>query len=114
VLDVRPRAQFASVHIRDAINIPQDELPVRASNELDAKSQIVIYCLNNGTCSKNELMTGTSSECLRAVLELREAGFKNVRLIAASLDELNKADGVEMDSSERIYLPRIVLAENLR
>lgn len=113
VLDVRPRSQFANAHIRGAINIPQDELPVRASNELYAESQIVVYCLSDGICSRDQLVSGTSSACLQAVLQLREAGFKNARLIAGSLYELSTAGGVEMDSSERIHLTRVVLTENL-
>lgn len=113
VLDVRPRSQYANSHVRGAKNIPQDEVSVRATNELDAASQILVHCLSNGVCSINELMGGTSSVCLQTVLQLQEAGFTKARLIAASLGELNAANAVTVDSSNRIYLPRIVLTENL-
>jgi rhodanese-related sulfurtransferase len=43
MLDVRERASFASKHRDGAKNIPLDELPVRAQNELPLDHTIVIY-----------------------------------------------------------------------
>jgi rhodanese-related sulfurtransferase len=43
LLDVRERESFATRHKDGARNIPLDELPVRAQNELSAGQTIVIY-----------------------------------------------------------------------
>jgi rhodanese-related sulfurtransferase len=43
LLDVRDRAVFAQKHKDGARNIPLDELPVRAVNELPASQTIVVY-----------------------------------------------------------------------
>ena len=42
-LDIRERADYAIKHRHGAKNIPLDELPVRAQNELPADQTIVIY-----------------------------------------------------------------------
>lgn len=44
MLDVRERAAFVQRHIKPAINIPVDELEVRAVNELSPSDLIVAYC----------------------------------------------------------------------
>ncbi len=43
LLDVRERAAYAANHRDGARNIPLDELPVRASNELPTDQTIVVY-----------------------------------------------------------------------
>jgi len=43
LLDVRERAAYAIKHRDEARNIPLDELPVRAQNELPPDHTIVIY-----------------------------------------------------------------------
>ena len=43
LLDVRPRQEFETGHLRGAINIPIDELPDRLG-ELPRDGQIITYC----------------------------------------------------------------------
>ena len=43
LLDIRDRAEFAVKHRDGARNIPLDELPVRAENELPSNQTIIIY-----------------------------------------------------------------------
>jgi rhodanese-related sulfurtransferase len=66
VLDVREPSQFAVGHVRDARNIPLNELPKRIS-ELDKfKSKSVIVTCQSGMQSA------------KAALQLRKAGFNEV------------------------------------
>jgi len=43
VLDVRTAGEFASGHVKGAVNIPVDELGVRVG-ELGAPGKLVVYC----------------------------------------------------------------------
>jgi rhodanese-related sulfurtransferase len=67
VLDIRPRADYASGHIPSAKNIPYDELEVRGPNELNPEDRIVTYC----RCADD-------SRSDMARLALTSAGFKDV------------------------------------
>ena len=60
LLDVRPRQEFASGHLRAAINIPIDELRDRLS-ELPRDRQIITYCRGEYCLFANE-----AAELLRA------------------------------------------------
>jgi hypothetical protein len=42
VLDVRDRESFSRKHVPQAVNIPLDELPVRAGNELSTQNIVVV------------------------------------------------------------------------
>lgn len=44
VLDIRDRGEFALKHVPGAINIPLDEIEVRAINELSTSDLVVLYC----------------------------------------------------------------------
>ena len=68
LLDVRPRQEFASGHLRGAINIPIDELRDRLS-ELPRGRQIITYCRGE-YC----LLADEAADLLRA------SGFNVARL----------------------------------
>ena len=68
VLDVRPADEFASGHVRGAINIPEAELQKRIK-ELPKGSLVVAYCRGPYCVMSFE-----------AVAALRARGFKAVRL----------------------------------
>ena len=72
LVDVRPAAEFAAGHLRDAINIPLDELDKRAG-ELPAKRPVLL------TCS-----TGMRSG--KAVSKLKAAGREEVFNLSGGLD----------------------------
>ncbi|MFK7967384.1 MAG: rhodanese-like domain-containing protein [Burkholderiaceae bacterium] len=72
VVDVRPAAEFANGHMRDAKNIPLDELEKRA-NEIPAKKPVLVTCA-----------TGMSSG--RAVGKLKAAGREEVFSLAGGLN----------------------------
>lgn len=46
VVDIRDRTEFARGHIRGAINIPHDEVLVRAFNELRKSEKLIVYGSN--------------------------------------------------------------------
>lgn len=72
VVDVRPAAEFANGHMRDAKNIPLEELEKRAS-EIPAKRPVLLTCA-----------TGMSSG--RAVGKLKAAGRDEVFSLAGGLN----------------------------
>jgi phage shock protein E len=47
LVDVRTPAEFASGHVKGAINIPVSVLPVRHM-ELDRERAVVVYCRSGG------------------------------------------------------------------
>jgi len=69
LLDVRNRKDFAIEHNTRAVNIPLDELDVRASNELRSSNQIVTscYCVDRRSAI--------------AYKKLVDAGFRRVKLL---------------------------------
>lgn len=68
LLDVRERAAYAANHRKGAKNIPLDELPVRAQNELPLDQKIVVY-------------GNDDSEADLASSILDTAGFTNVLIL---------------------------------
>ncbi len=50
VLDTRSRPQYAASHIAGSLNIPEDELEMRAIHEVPLDSPVVIYCEFTATC----------------------------------------------------------------
>jgi Rhodanese-like domain len=70
ILDVGARASFKRGHLDGAINIPHDELPVRAGIELRGRGRIVIDCTQEETF-----------HCLFADHVLKDAGFKDVAIL---------------------------------
>jgi rhodanese-related sulfurtransferase len=70
LLDVGEREAFKRGHLAGAINIPVDELTVRARMELDPKKPHVIDCTQE-----------ERPRCDRAVATLRRAGFADLSLL---------------------------------
>lgn len=77
VLDIRDRPLFSRGHIAGAINIPLDEIGVRASHELFENAPTFVYCSFSAACDA----TGGSSPCSSAVDSLARLGIKDVRVI---------------------------------
>jgi rhodanese-related sulfurtransferase len=69
ILDVRNRNEFGKDHLRNAKNIPVDELDTRAVNELSLSDFVLVYC----HCPEDGSDT-------TAYGILKKAGFKKVRV----------------------------------
>jgi TonB family protein len=67
VLDIRPRSDFSRGHRTGAVNIPADELAVRAGIELDKVRPVVV------DCSREE-----TRMCQRAAATLKAAKFSRI------------------------------------
>ncbi len=67
VIDLRDRDAYSQRHFGEAVNIPQDELSVRAINELNQSDLIAIYAYSKG-----------DSLVQRGYLALKKEGFKQV------------------------------------
>jgi TonB family protein len=67
VLDIRPRSDFSRGHRTGAVNIPADELAVRAGIELDKARPVVV------DCSREETRT-----CQRAAATLKAGTFNRI------------------------------------
>ncbi len=77
LLDVRERASYAVNHRDGAKNIPLDELPVRAQNELPQDQTIVIY-------SDDE----SGADLAYSILDTH--GFAHVLVLVRNLTEVTR------------------------
>src|SRR5207245_2786913 len=87
LLDVRERAQYTHGHITTAINIPVDELAVRAPHELLEDTNTIVYCQFSAACQAR----GIPSLCSNATEELRRIGITNVHVVRDPLPLLSDA-----------------------
>jgi rhodanese-related sulfurtransferase len=69
VIDVRPRVLFIQNHRRTALNIPLDELPVRATEEMNSSKPAVIDC-----------SWSDPRMCDSAAYQLGRAGFSRLHI----------------------------------
>lgn len=77
ILDIQKRELFTKSHIPSAVNIPSDELEVRAQDELPKSHLIVIV-----DCS----CAGTNDESIIRRSGLVGLGFKNVAILDGGMD----------------------------
>lgn len=80
-VDVRPRADYARESVQDSVNIPLDELPVRAPHELPLSGTIIVLCGACKDCGREPDESRLSSLCTRAYQELTSLGFSDVRVL---------------------------------
>ncbi len=90
VLDTRKREEFQKSHIRDSLNIPYDEVVIRAPHELPRQQPVILFCRFCAPCEAQKESEGTLSFCTFSDQILRWAGFDNVRHISDDLDTLAK------------------------
>ena len=108
ILDTRERRLFKTAHLPGARNIPLDEIEQRAVHEVPSSSPVILFCDPDCACRKNARLT-TSSICSVSASLLMHAGFKDVRVLDASLDDLRTA-GIDPVASFPIGLPRTPVA----
>lgn len=51
LLDVRTKSEYDTHHIKDAVNIPLNELPNRLKEVQEFETPIIVYCLSGGRSS---------------------------------------------------------------
>lgn len=88
LVDTRPRNDFAKKHLWMARNIPGIELTSRARWELPRNQTIIVACGHNATCHEKYGEALIQTPCARSRYELMRLGFKDVKILAASEDEL--------------------------
>lgn len=84
LLDIRPRDHYRASHLAGSINIPRDELEIRASHELDKARKIVVFCQYMTECEKASKESGLMTNCTIGTWYLRSAGF-NVALLQGDI-----------------------------
>ena len=90
LLDARERVEFSDVHLANAVNIPLDELEIRAPHELPRGKLIGLICTSSRTCPiarDADSLSPTRCDVEREFL--RREGFVNVRV----LDEIERDVG---------------------
>lgn len=87
LLDVRGRSHFDENHITNALNIPVDELEIRAPHELVRGAPTFLYCEYSVACQ----VEGRKSLCSISMDALRDAGISNVRVIRDEIPLLAEA-----------------------
>lgn len=85
VVDVRDRPVFAVGHIETAVNIPTDELEMRAPHEL-LEAPTFLYCNFQAACEAR----GVTTRCSLSMEILKNAGFSDVHVIRDPLPLLKK------------------------
>lgn len=90
VLDIRDRDKFSEGHIRGAINIPADEIQMRAAKELPPHFDVAVFCDYQAGCEGEHRANGTPTICTVSTLVLRSVGI-NARILPASLSSLHSA-----------------------
>ena len=81
LIDIRERDEFRNEHIPSAINIPFDEVEVRAEDELSKSSHIVLYYFK---CGEENMISAIASS------SLKNLGFKNVTVLDGGIDTWRK------------------------
>ena len=91
VVDVRPAAQFADVHIPGSINIPQSDLPARAGElPQDRATPIVMVC-------------GIGKFSKYTTLYLKSMGYRNVRSMKGGINEwVRKSQPVNSNAAAQV------------
>ncbi len=90
-LDARLPADFKAGHIKGAINFPYEEFEQYSSQvipKLPANKEIIIYC-DGGECESSLLLSR----------ELRDLGYKNVKVFFGGWAEWQKA-GLSVETGE--------------
>jgi rhodanese-related sulfurtransferase len=86
IVDLRSRARFHKEHLASAINIPGDELEVRAADELSQSDRIVLVdCACDGT---------KQASFIRRTA-LINSGFKQVDVLAGEIEDWRRS-GLEV------------------
>jgi len=91
IIDIRPREDFAEGHIGGALNIPVDELEVRAVHEVPTEAEIIVFCSYSAPCQRTADRKGIPALCLPAQHLLKLKGFTQVKLLLDGLTELNRS-----------------------
>lgn len=89
LLDTRSRDAFASGHLLGAINIPTNELKIRAVNEIPAEHLVVVFCGYRVKCEGRFAAIGTKTPCTSAARLLsNELGFPDVVVLRNDSESL--------------------------
>jgi rhodanese-related sulfurtransferase/thiol-disulfide isomerase/thioredoxin len=75
ILDIRDRVDYAQEHIKDSLNIPYDELEVRAINEISVSDFVIVY----STWADNVMPEDTYKM-------LRLAGYSHAAILTGGLE----------------------------
>lgn len=78
IVDIRERDKFRREHIPSAINIPFDELEVRAEDELSKSSHVI---LSYYKCDEENRVGALTSS------SLKNLGFSNVTVLDGGIDK---------------------------
>lgn len=100
VVDIRPRDQFATEHIAGAINIPEDELELRAVHEIPPGAQVAVFCNYQSDCESKFRATGAPTVCTMSTMLLRSMGI-DARLLTTTLST-NQSAGFSVSRSLRL------------
>ena len=82
IVDLQEREKFAKAHIPSSINIPSDEMEVRAYDELDKTDQIILV-----GCACD----GTNSDSLLRRSALIKHGFQNMVILDGGIQAWKNA-----------------------
>lgn len=89
LLDIRSRESFRQSHLNGAINIPRDELEIRATHELDKSRKVVVFCQYLPECEKANQAAGLMTNCTIGTWYLKRTGY-DVALLQSDMSMMTK------------------------
>jgi hypothetical protein len=92
----------------NAVNMPYDELAVRAPIELQQAGTVAVFCQYDRACEEDQRARNTLTQCATAGGILTGLGISEVRLVTATLDEL-RAENVPIVTTARPRLARVTI-----
>jgi len=102
IVDVRSRDLYAKSHIEGALNIPLDELSIRAVHELPTSKEVGIFCQYHSDCEVPYQKKGLLTNCTQSYFLLRKAGFSNIKLVDTDINSA-KSSGMAISYGAKFF-----------
>jgi hypothetical protein len=91
LLDTRTRKEFADGHLKDALNIPVDELEARLAHEVPITREVLVLCAVRTDCEvpiQNVRMRSVTTSCDIAKYVIAGSGYSKARYLMENFDDI--------------------------
>lgn len=90
ILDVRDQGEFEQSHVEGAVNIPLEQLSRLAELQFTPDDKIALFCDHPEACTRDSSSDYSVSPCFVGGSILLSKGYKDVRVLVASLPTLRE------------------------
>lgn len=88
IVDVRSRDEFKLQNVKGSVNIPTDEMEIRARHELPKDLPLVVICNYKKACELKAFDGGYFAPCNTVALILKRNGFSSVKVFEGNIDSI--------------------------